>query len=216
MKKRESNSKLAFSLLKKIGLFVLFLAIILHAYSFINHTSFSESLLLESEKMLKTEKFFTKQKTSKETISNKETAVDLVDKNSYVVLKVDTENINEENPDEYVIFYNEIDGVLKDANDPEKFLTKVDKNMKIYWRAEPQNENSNLTIDVLEIYRKPNGGAEILKNTFKDHEKKGVVVGKIKNKKVIGLEYYIVVFRINTEAPRTFYIDPKLQMNGGE
>ncbi len=87
--------------------------------------------------------------------------------------------------------------------------------MKVYWSAVPKDATSTETVDVLAIYRKPEGGAEILKTTFKDPNKDGIIIGKIKNKKVNGLEEYSVLIRINGDTIKTFMVDPKLEMGGG-
>jgi hypothetical protein len=135
-------------------------------------------------------------------------------KDTYVLLTIDTKTINENNVDSKVVFSDDRSDPATNPGNPKTFTSIVDKNMKIYWSGVAKDEDSNETIDIIAIYRKPEGGAEILESTFRDPNKDGIVIGKVKNKKVNGLEYYIVVFRINGETPRTFAVDPKLQMGG--
>lgn len=132
-----------------------------------------------------------------------------------VLLTIDTKTINENNVDTKVVFSDDRSDPATNPGNPETFTSIVDKNMKVYWSGVAKDEDSFETIDIIAIYRKPEGGAEILESTFKDPNRDGIVIGKIKNKKVDGLEYYTVVFRINGDTPRTFVVDPKLQMNPG-
>ncbi len=137
---------------------------------------------------------------------------DLERKDVQVVLVVDTDGINEQNLESKVLFVNVGDSTASRTGNSKNFLTKVYKNKKIEWSAVPKDETSSLSIDVLAIFRKEDGGAEIMEDIYIEEGKKGVVTAKIKNKKVDGIENYSVVFRINEETPRTFVIDPKLQM----
>ncbi len=132
-------------------------------------------------------------------------------KDTNVLLTVDTENITEETVEEFVKISDDRSGSSENVL-PSNHVALVDKNMKIYWSAEALNPQLGTTVDVLGIFRKPEGGAEILDGVFRDPNKDGIVMGKIKNKKVEGLEYYNIMIRINEETPRTFVIDPKLQM----
>lgn len=134
-------------------------------------------------------------------------------KDTNVLLTIDTKTINENNVDSKVVFSDDRSDPATNPGNPESFTSIVDKNMKVYWSGVPQDSDSNETIDIIAIYRKPEGGAEILESTFRDPNRDGIVIGKVKNRNVSGLEYYSVVFRINGETPRTFVVDPKLQMN---
>lgn len=134
-------------------------------------------------------------------------------KDTNVLLTIDTKTINENNVDSKVVFSDDRSDPTTNPGNPESFTSIVDKNMKVYWSGVPQDSDSNETIDIIAIYRKPEGGAEILESTFRDPNRDGIVIGKVKNRNVSGLEYYSVVFRINGETPRTFVVDPKLQMN---
>lgn len=151
------------------------------------------------------------QNTSEELLAFNSKALPIVfRKDTNVLLTVDTENITEENKNESVF-------ISDDRSDnralPSQHVAEVDKNMKIYWSAEALDPASGITVDVVEIFRKPEGGAEILDGVFRDPNKDGVVMGKIKNKKVSGMEYYNIVIRVNGDTPQTYVIDPKLKMN---
>lgn len=130
-----------------------------------------------------------------------------------VLLTIDTKTINENNVDSKVVFSDDRSDPISNPGNPSTFTSLVDRNMKVFWSGVAKDPDSDETIDIIAIYRKPQGGAEILESTFRDPNKDGIVVGKVKNKKVQGQEYYSVVFRINGETPRTFVVDPKLQMH---
>lgn len=129
-----------------------------------------------------------------------------------VLLTVDTEKINEGNKDEMVFISDDRSDPSENSRKPSDHIALVDKNMKIYWRAEPLDPDLGTTVDVLGIFRKTDGGAEILEGVFRDPNRDGIVMGKIKNKKVEGLEHYNILIRVNGETPETFLIDPKLKM----
>ena len=136
-------------------------------------------------------------------------------KDTHVLLTIDTRSINENNKNSMVIFSDDRSNPSENPGDPEQYVSLVDKNMKIYWSGQPADANSDKTIDILEVYRKPEGGAEILEKTFRDPNKDGIVIGKVKNKNVTGFENYNIVFRINGDTIQTFTIDPKLKMTDG-
>lgn len=136
-------------------------------------------------------------------------------KDTNILLTVDTKTINQNNIDSKVVFSDDRSDPTTNPGDPKTFTSIVDKNMKVYWSAVPKDATSTETVDVLAIYRKPEGGAEILETTYKDPNKDGIIIGKIKNKKVNGLEEYSVLIRINGDTLKTFMVDPKLEMGGG-
>ena len=136
-------------------------------------------------------------------------------KDTHVHLTIDTRSINENNKNSMVIFSDDRSNPSENPGDPEQYVSLVDKNMKIYWSGQPADASSDKTIDILEVYRKPEGGAEILEKTFRDPNKDGIVIGKVKNKNVTGFENYNIVFRINGDTIQTFTIDPKLKMTDG-
>ncbi len=133
-------------------------------------------------------------------------------KDTHILLTVDTETINQNNIDAKVVFSDDRSDPIENPGDPKTFISKVDKNKKVFWSAVPKDPIIDLSIDVLAIFRKEDGGAEIMEDVYIEEGRKGVVVAKIKNKKVFGLENYSVVFRINEDNPRTFVVDPKLEM----
>ena len=135
-----------------------------------------------------------------------------VKQDTNVLLTVDTEKINDANLDVMVMISDDRSDPSENSQKPSEHVAMVDRNMKIYWSAEALDPQLGTTVDVLGIFRKPEGGAEILEASFRDPNKDGVVMGKIKNKKVDGLEYYNILIRVNGETPKTFLIDPKLQM----
>ena len=97
--------------------------------------------------------------------------------------------------------------------DPENYVSLVDQNRKIYWRGKALDETTGDRIDITAFYRKPEGGAEILENTFEDPEQEGVLVGKVRNEQVSGYELYSLEFSIiNGDMVRTYTVDPKLKM----
>lgn len=132
-------------------------------------------------------------------------------KDTRVVVSVDTDNITEENKYDYILFTDDRSGTSKK---PIEHVALVDKNMKIYWSGEAMDPESDITVDIIEVYRKQEGGASILEKVFRDTNQDGVVVGKIKNKKVSGFENYNIIIRVNTASPKTFVIDPKIKMTG--
>ena len=134
-------------------------------------------------------------------------------KDTNVLLTVDTENITQENYEETVFISDDRSENSQGNQKPSEHIALVDKNMKIYWSAEPLDPETGTTVDVLGIYRKTNGGAEILDGVFRDPNKDGIVMGKIKNKKVQGMENYNILIRVNGETPETFIIDPKIRMD---
>ena len=136
----------------------------------------------------------------------------IVREDTNVVLTVDTENITEENKNDYVVFSDDRSDPSENSGTPSEHVAYVDKNMKIYWSGVAKDPSGGATVDILEVHRKPEGGAEILEAVFRDPNKDGIVIGKIKNKKVSGLESYNIVIRVNGESPKTFVIDPKLKM----
>tara|TARA_R100001369_G_scaffold92896_1_gene141130 strand:+ start:157703 stop:157963 length:261 start_codon:yes stop_codon:yes gene_type:complete len=84
--------------------------------------------------------------------------------------------------------------------------------MKVYWSGVAKDTTTGDEVAILGIFRKPDGGADILESLSKDPNKNGVVVGKVKNKSISGFEYYSVEFRINGDTLRTYLVDPKLKM----
>ncbi|WP_010228562.1 hypothetical protein [Gillisia marina] len=140
---------------------------------------------------------------------------ELVAKDADVLLEIDTEDINESNLDSKVVFINIVDGVRINSGSPKEFLTKVEKNIKVFWEGVPKESSSNATIDILDIRRKSNqnNNAKILKFSTKQKKGKKVEI-KVKNKKITGEEYYEVQFRIIYEdnSTKTFWVDPKLEM----
>ena len=134
------------------------------------------------------------------------------EKDTNVLLRVDTENITEDTKEEFVFISDDRSDSSENSSSPSEHIALVEKNMKIYWRAEALDPQSGVTVDVLGIFRKPEGGSEILEGVFRDPNKDGIIMGKIKNKQVEGLEYYNIMIRVNGENPKTFLIDPKLKM----
>lgn len=134
------------------------------------------------------------------------------EKDTNVLLRVDTSNITEDTKDEFVFISDDRSDPSENSSSPSEHIALVEKNMKIYWRAEALDPQSGVTVDVLGIFRKPEGGSEILDGVFRDPNQDGIIMGKIKNKKVEGLEYYNIMIRVNGENPKTYVIDPKLKM----
>jgi hypothetical protein len=151
--------------------------------------------------------------TSADFFATPSEATVVVREDTNVRLTVDTENITEENHDETVAISDDRSDPSEVSGKPSEHVTWVDKNMKIYWSAEPLDSQTGTTVDVLGIFRKTEGGAEILEAVFRDPNRDGIVMGKIKNKKVEGIEYYNILIRVNGETSQTYLIDPKLKMS---
>jgi len=195
------------TLLKRAISSVVFLSIILILISFKNEKP-APDVAIDSNKQLE----MIAANTDNLISSNNSIALDMERKDVRIILEIDTEGITESNLDSKVVFINVGDTTSTGSGNPKTFLTKVYKNKKVEWSAVPKNINSNVTIDVVAIFRKEDGGAVIMDDTYVEEGKKGVVIAKIKNKKVEGIENYNVVFRINEQPPRIFVVDPKLKM----
>jgi len=130
-------------------------------------------------------------------------------KDTNVLVTVNTDSIDNYNIEEMVILS---DDRGENSGKPKDYVSVVEKNQKIYWRGIAKNADSRDVVEIIKIFRKTDGGSQILDKTFKDPNKKGVVVGKIKNKKIQGLEYYNIRIMINQDTTRVYDIDPKLKM----
>ncbi len=151
--------------------------------------------------------------SEKDVISfSNSTKLDSNDKDTHILLTIDTKTINQNNISAKVVFSDDRSDPIQNPGDPASFTSVVNKNMKVYWSGVAKDTTSGDEVAVLGIYRKPDGGAEILESLAKDPNKNGVVVGKVKNKNITGFEYYSVEFRINEDTLRTFLVDPKLKM----
>jgi hypothetical protein len=195
------------ALLKRTIRTASFLTILLVLISFKNEKPRSQNSLENSKELV----------LNAENIDNlaipiRNQDVQLPSKDAYVLLEIDTEKINERNLDNTVVFINVGEDPTTNSGNPKDFLTIVYKNMKINWKGVPKDPNSSAIIDILNIERKEEGGAKILKFSTKKNEKKGVEI-KIKNKKIEGQEFYKVKFSITEgNLVRTFEVDPKLKM----
>ncbi len=131
---------------------------------------------------------------------------------TYVTVTVDTENINEDNLNETVFFTDSRSNSTSTVSSPENHIALVNQNRRIFWSGKTLNGNSEETIEIIEIYRKPEGGPMILTRTYTDPNLEGTIIGDIRSDYVEGLELYNLVLSINGESERTFTIDPKIQM----
>ena len=132
---------------------------------------------------------------------------------TYVTVTVDTENINEDNINTTVFFTDSRSDSTSDVASPEDHIALVDEGRRIFWSGRTLNETGE-TIEVVEVYRKEEGGVFILERTYTDPEMEGFLVGDIRNDYVEGFEFYNLVITIyGDETERSFVIDPKLQMN---
>lgn len=128
--------------------------------------------------------------------------------NTNITVTVDTKNINQGNKDKHVSFSDNRGGTQPDGQ-PENFLSKVSKNMKVVW--EGKSVNGTDSIEIVEVSRNASkGGVEILENS-KNKGENGKVEAKVKDYEVKGDEIYDITFTINGEA--SFTIDPKLRMS---
>lgn len=129
-------------------------------------------------------------------------------KNTNITVKVDTKNINPGNKNKHVTFTDNRGGYQQDGQ-PENFLSKVSKNMKVIWEGESVNRTD--TVEIIEVSRNAaKGGVEILEKS-KNKGKDGKVEAKVKDYEVEGEEIYDIKFTIN--GGTAFTIDPKLQMS---
>ncbi|RKS50512.1 hypothetical protein BC962_2282 [Gillisia mitskevichiae] len=192
--------------IKFAGLLTIFLVLI----SFKSEEPVSYGSIENSEQLI-----FNSNSSANLELGIMDNEAELVSKDAYVLLTIDTGKINERNLDSTVVFSNVEGNSVTNSGSPKDFVTTVYKNMKIYWSGEPKDGNSNAVIEILDIERKPNGGAKILRFSTKNHQKKGLEM-KIKNKDVEGEELYNVKFSI-TEGNniKYFTVDPKLQMGLG-
>ena len=133
-------------------------------------------------------------------------------KDTHILLTIDTRTINQNNINTKVVFSDDRSDPSQNPGDPESFTSRVDKNMKVYWSGVAKDTSSRDEVNILGVYRKPDGGAEILESLGKDPNKDGVIVGKVKNKNVTGFEYYSVEFEINKDTLQVYLVDPKLTM----
>ena len=131
---------------------------------------------------------------------------------TYVTVIVDTENINEDNLNETVFFTDSRSSGTSNLSSPLNHTALVNKNRRIFWSGKTLDENNFETIEILEIYRKQDGGEVILTRTYTDPDLEGVVIGDIRPDYVDGLEFYNLVFKIHGETERTFTVDPKIKM----
>lgn len=128
--------------------------------------------------------------------------------NTIITMKVDTKNINEGNKNKHVTFSDNRGGSQPNGQ-PENFLSKVSKNMKVVWEGE--SENGTDSVEIIEVARNAaKGGVEILEKP-KNKGKDGKVEAKVKDYEVKGDEIYDIKFTINAGA--SFTIDPKLRMS---
>ncbi|MDT0643453.1 hypothetical protein RM553_11480 [Zunongwangia sp. F363] len=133
---------------------------------------------------------------------------------TYVLLTIDTENITENNMNTTVVFTDDRSDISENPGDPDSHVALVDKGMKIYWMGQPLNSNSDVTIQILDAYRKPEGGPVILTDVYTSSSLEGVLIGQIREDYVSEPESYSIVFRINDgETQHTYTIDPKLKMS---
>ncbi len=149
-------------------------------------------------------------KNAGETFLN--SSVQSQSKDTHILLTIDTKTINQNNLNSKVVFSDDRSDPAQNPGDPASFTSIVNKNMKVYWSGVAKDTTSGDVVNILGVYRKPDGGSEILEIIGKDPNKNGVVVGKVKNKSVSGFEYYSVEFEINQDTLMVFLVDPKLKM----
>lgn len=129
-------------------------------------------------------------------------------KDTLITLTVDTGKINNNNINSCVVFSDDRkEDKPQEPGNPKDYVSTVNRNKKVTWQGKAK-EGSD-TVKILEVYRKKeDGGAEIVEKFNSKND--GTVEGKIKDKKVDGLENYEVKFSINGGDP--YPVDPKLAM----
>lgn len=135
-------------------------------------------------------------------------------RDTYVIVTVDTVNINTENKNEMVEFSDNRGDPPSVCGNPKEFVATVDRGKKIIWIgiAKDSDDYFEHSVAIKKISRKlKEGGSDILKNkTYEDKNNNGVVVGKIKDKDESGTESYDITILVNGTI--SFTIDPKLRM----
>lgn len=135
-------------------------------------------------------------------------------KDTYVIVTVDTVNINPENKNDKVEFSDNRGDPPSVLGNPNGFVSSVDRGKKIIWIgiAKDYDDYFENSVAIKEISRKSEeGGSDILKDkTYKDKNDNGVVVGKIKDKDESGTESYNISILVN--GSDSYSIDPQLKM----
>lgn len=130
-------------------------------------------------------------------------------KDTVITVTVDTEKINKNNIDQCVVFSDNRDDPPQNSNDPENYVSTVDKNMKAIWEGVSKNGKDSVQITNIDI--KNGDQPKILKDSHITSDN-GVVEAKIKDKYVSGEEAYNLSFTINN-GNTSYPVDPKLKMS---
>lgn len=129
-------------------------------------------------------------------------------KDTVITVTVDTENINENNINDCVVFSDNRDDPPQAQGDPENYVSTVDKNMKAIW--EGVSENGQDSVEITNVDLKGDGDSKILKDS-NNSSTNGVVEAKIKDKYTSEEESYTLTFTINGDT--SYPVDPKLKMS---
>lgn len=127
-------------------------------------------------------------------------------KDTNVKLTVDTENINESNKEQMVIFSD--DREEDPSNYSGSFKATVDKNQEIIWEAIAMT-NSADEVSVTNVSK--TGGSDIIDTPIQDPNNRKRFKAKVKNQTIVTEEDYQVTIKIN--GADTYTLDPKLIMN---
>lgn len=133
-------------------------------------------------------------------------------KNTIIKVTVDTQQINEENIDECVVFSDDRGGPPQEPGNPKDYISFINPGMKVYWRGIAKDLKSGDSIEITDIKLKDSKGSwKLLDNVTSEEGNNGVKVGKIKDERIEDPEAYSVTFRIKGRKSE-FEVDPKLQM----
>lgn len=132
-----------------------------------------------------------------------------------ITLTVDTDKLISDpaKKNDYVVFSdNQSDDPGETKGHPETYTSTVMKGLSCTWQGVSLNKRDK--VNITDVSKKSEGGgADILEeialgDPFKDPK----VTAKVKNKDIVGPEYYNITFMINGNESLVYTIDPILKM----
>lgn len=121
-------------------------------------------------------------------------------------MTVRTEGLTQRNVNTHVIFSDNRNDPEQPEGRPQDYVSTVDRNGKVLW--ESSAENGKDTVEILEVARKRDGGAYLMKEK-RVTPQKGKLMAHIKDERIEGEESYEVRFKVQGNE---FVVDPKLKM----
>ena len=141
-------------------------------------------------------------------------------KDTYVIVTVDTCSIEKGNEDQTVTF-SDNRGDMPGAG--MAFKSKVDQGKKIFWVGNVKEHGQNceqkgeefymknsVEVKQIEIKYEPGNRHILKKDYYTDTNNDGIVVGKVKNVEVQGVEKYNITILVN--GTDWYTIDPQMEM----